>query len=449
MVKKVSKDWVKSTLGNIADWSSGGTPSRAIQNYYDGNIPWVKTGDLTNDKILKVDEYISEEGLNNSSAKIFPKGSVVIAMYGATIGKTGLLDFDAATNQACAVGIPKKCSNIFLHYLLKSEKQKFIEKGKGGAQPNISLGVIKSHEILLPPLEDQKQIVKKLDQLFGHLENIKARLEKIPELLKQFRQAVLTQAVTGKLTEEWREGKKLENVDSFLKQIANQRKIRIEKKDDKKTRLENFEQFQIPKTWRWVRLWDLSFLITSGSRDWSKYYSESGAHFVRSAEINDNTLRLEETIFVDLPEKVEGKRSLIQKGDLLITITGANVGKCAKINSDIEESYVSQSVALVKLVDPKLVEYIHLNMLSPKTGKRMLEDMAYGMGRPVLSLPQIKSVFIPMPPQEEQNEIIKVTQRFLEKADEIENRYKKLKEQLDQLQPALLAKAFRGEMGYR
>ena len=124
-------------------------------------------------------------------------------MYGATIGRTGLFGMDAATNQACAVASTYLEMNHFIHYLLKSEKKAFIDKGKGGAQPNISQTVIKAHEIKLPPLAEQQRIVAKLDALFGHLEQVKTRLANIPQLLKNFRQAILTQAVTGKLTEEW------------------------------------------------------------------------------------------------------------------------------------------------------------------------------------------------------------------------------------------------------
>src|SRR5690606_28963390 len=123
-------------------------------------------------------------GLKNSSAKVFPIGSVVLAMYGATIGKTGILDFDAATNQACAVATTHFNMNKLLFLFLKSEKEKFIEKGKGGAQPNISQTVIKSHNILPPPLPEQERLVAKLDKLFAQHEKIKKALDRIPQLLK-------------------------------------------------------------------------------------------------------------------------------------------------------------------------------------------------------------------------------------------------------------------------
>lgn len=187
MMMKLPLNWVETKLGTIAEWASGGTPSRKIKAFYEGDIPWIKTGDLNDETVKNVKEYLSEEGIKNSSAKIFPKGSVVVAMYGATIGKTGILGMDASTNQACAVGIPNGgISSKFLHYFLKSQRNEFVNKGKGGAQPNISQTVIKSHLINLPPLPEQNRIVDKLDKLFRQLEVINLRIENLKEIKEKF-----------------------------------------------------------------------------------------------------------------------------------------------------------------------------------------------------------------------------------------------------------------------
>lgn len=197
---KLPEGWVVTNLQNIANWGSGGTPSRSHDEYYNGNIPWIKTGDLGPKLITEASEYITDAGVKNSSAKYFPKGSVAIAMYGATIGKTSILGIDATTNQACAVGTPIKdiTSSIFLYYFLLNEKNTFIKKGKGGAQPNISQAVIKEHPLSLPPYAEQKIIAEKLDTLLAQVDSTKACLERIPQILKRFRQAVLAAVVNGK-----------------------------------------------------------------------------------------------------------------------------------------------------------------------------------------------------------------------------------------------------------
>lgn len=140
--------WFQTTLGIVADWGSGGTPARKEPSYYNGTVPWIKTGDLGPKFINDTSEYISELGVQHSSAKYFPKGSVAIAMYGATIGKTSILGIDATTNQACGVGFPVAGLTFseYLYYFLLNEKDNFIAKGKGGAQPNISQTLIKEHK---------------------------------------------------------------------------------------------------------------------------------------------------------------------------------------------------------------------------------------------------------------------------------------------------------------
>ena len=197
--------WLEVTLADIADWGSGGTPSRKMSHYFCGQIPWIKTGELGNKFIRSSEEHITEDAILSSSAKIFPRGSVGIAMYGATIGKTSIFGIDASTNQACAVAIPSQAvNNEFLYYFLLSEKNGFIKAGTGGAQPNISQGVIKSWPIKLPPLAEQQRIVAKIEELFSELDKGVENLRTAQQQLKVYRQALLKHAFEGKLTADWR-----------------------------------------------------------------------------------------------------------------------------------------------------------------------------------------------------------------------------------------------------
>jgi type I restriction enzyme, S subunit len=135
--------------------------------------------------------------------------------------------------------------------------------------------------------------------------------------------------------------------------------------------------------WTVTTLGELLEYVTSGSRDWSQYYSDHGAKFIRTQDINTNRLRIDAVARVALPEKVEGKRTRVFEGDILITITGANVGKVALVDNDIGEAYVSQSVALVRLKDKRLGKFLHYQLITKFGGdKTHLEAMAYGLGRP-------------------------------------------------------------------
>ena len=167
------QNWCWTTLGKIGKWQSGSTPNRLNKDYYNGNIPWLKTGDLNDGYITHIPEYITEKALNETSVKLNPTGSVLIAMYGATIGKIGILTFPTTTNQACCAcevfnGIDKE----FLFFFLLSHREEFIKMGDGGAQPNISKEKIINTYIPLPPFAEQKRIVNAVNELFTKLDTI-------------------------------------------------------------------------------------------------------------------------------------------------------------------------------------------------------------------------------------------------------------------------------------
>ena len=167
------QNWSWTTLGKIGKWQSGSTPNRLNKDYYNGNIPWLKTGDLNDGYITHIPESITEKALNETSVKLNPTGSVLIAMYGATIGKIGILTFPATTNQACCAcevfnGIDKE----FLFLFLLSHREEFIKMGGGGAQPNISKEKILNTYIPLPPFAEQKRIVNTVNVLFTKLDDI-------------------------------------------------------------------------------------------------------------------------------------------------------------------------------------------------------------------------------------------------------------------------------------
>ena len=191
--------WENTTLECIAAWSSGGTPSRTMPAYYQGSIPWIKTGELGPRIISFTEESISDQAIAASSAKVFPKGSVALAMYGATIGKASILGVDAATNQACAVGVPTATTSEYLYYYLLSQASHFVDAGKGGAQPNISQGIVKSWAIHLPPLAEQTRIVEKLEELLSDLDAGVAELRAAQRKLAQYHQSLLKAAVEGAL----------------------------------------------------------------------------------------------------------------------------------------------------------------------------------------------------------------------------------------------------------
>ena len=197
---ELPQGWVWTTLGVVGEWQSGGTPSRSNKSYYGGNIPWLKTGDLNDGFILNIPESITEEAVANSSAKINPTGSVLIAMYGATIGKLGILTFPSATNQACCACIEfRAITQLYLFYFLLSQRSRFISRGGGGAQSNISKELIVNTHIPLPPLTEQQRIVAEIERWFALIDTVEQGKADLQTAIKQTKSKILDLAIHGKL----------------------------------------------------------------------------------------------------------------------------------------------------------------------------------------------------------------------------------------------------------
>lgn len=194
------KEWKYVKIGDICKTTSGGTPSRKNGEYYNGVIPWLKSGELRNNFITQTEEHISAEALNNSSTKIIPKGTILIALYGATAGKLGILAIDAAINQAiCAVFTPEELDKNYLYWFLYSYRNELLNARIGGAQPNISQGIINNIILPLPSLTEQKMIINKIEQRFSIIEKLDYDINLSLKESLIIKRSILNRAFTGKL----------------------------------------------------------------------------------------------------------------------------------------------------------------------------------------------------------------------------------------------------------
>ena len=195
-LKGFSEPWVEKIISDIATTSSGGTPSRNIPNYYNGKIKWFTTSELQDNYLYDSVEHITKEALNKSSAKVFPMNTILMAMYGATIGKLGILKEDSATNQACCAIICNNIDEIFLFYVLLYNRKSIIERGCGAGQPNISQKIVNNLSFLVPnSLAEQRaiaSILTKMDDEITALEAKKAKYEAV-------KQGMMQQLLTGKI----------------------------------------------------------------------------------------------------------------------------------------------------------------------------------------------------------------------------------------------------------
>jgi type I restriction enzyme S subunit len=200
---RVPDGWCSAQIGSIADTSTGGTPSRARPDFFGGDVPWVKSGELGDSVVSHTEETISEAGLDNSSAKVFPAGTLCIALYGATVGKVGVLEIPAATNQAvCAMFLPSGINTRFAFYYLISIRSELVALGKGGAQPNISNGIVRATEFPIPSVAEQAEIVAEVDRRLSVADAAETQVEHALQRAARLRQAILKRAFEGKLVEQ-------------------------------------------------------------------------------------------------------------------------------------------------------------------------------------------------------------------------------------------------------
>lgn len=177
----------KYRIQDICSWvTSGGTPSRKIPEYYNGTIPWIKTGELKDWYLYDSEEKITDEAIKKSSAKVYPVDTVLIAMYGdgRTIGSLGITKVPAASNQACCAmkADEKKCNHLFLLYALQYHRRKIVNLALGGSQRNLNQGTIKNYEIDLPPLTTQRKIASILSAYDDLIENNTRRIKILEEM---------------------------------------------------------------------------------------------------------------------------------------------------------------------------------------------------------------------------------------------------------------------------
>lgn len=409
-MSELPSGWARTTLGTVADWGAGGTPSRSEPNFYGGKIPWIKSGELNSRYIKTTEESITEEAIKSSSAKIFPAGSVAIAMYGATIGKTAILGIDASTNQACAVGVPVKglMGKEYLYRLLQNEKAAFIEKGKGGAQPNISQAVIKAHEIGLPPLAEQTRIAVKLDELLAQVDTLKARIDGIPVLLKRFRQSVLAAAVSGRLTRE--------SYDSLSGTYALEPlgKLVAEPLRNGKSVKDGIGQ-------RVLRL----SALKKNSIDFfeSKAGNWTGINFEQYIVKNDDFLI----------SRGNGSKALVGRGGLARHVTN---------NVAYPDTMIRVRPDTQKLL-PKFLATVWNSQLV----RRQIESTARTTaGIWKISQGDLEVLKIPLPSLVEQREIVRSVEQLFAYTDHLETKIASAKSRIDHLTQSILTKAFRGEL---
>ncbi len=405
--------WVK--VGNVGSWSSGATPSRTNPAYYGGSIPWLKTGDLNDGFIQEVPEYITDLALEKTSLRLNPIGSVLMAMYGATIGKLGILEIPVTTNQACCACIPYAgMNNKYLFYYLMSMRQSYIGMAEGGAQPNISKEKIVNSLIPLPPAEEQRRIVAKIEELLPYVDCYAAAYEKLEQFNAKFpedmKKSILQYAIQGKLVEQRPEegtGKELyQQIQTEKQRLIKKGKIKKEKPLPKIT--EDELPFDIPESWKWCRLSDV-IDVRDGTHDSPKYVPV-GIPLVTSKNLVNGVIDYGNVKYITQEDADKiNVRSMVDDDDILFAMIGS-IGNPVLVKKDRE--FCIKNMALFKRfanIDISM-RYVYWFLFY---AQYKLKKEASGGVQSFISLSRFREYLIPLPPVAEQNRIVAKLEEIL------------------------------------
>lgn len=411
---KIPSNWCWGILGEITSVIGGGTPSSKINEYYDnGDIAWITPSDLSNYNnmyISKGKKMITKLGLMKSSAKLLPKGTVCLSSR-APIGYVVIAKNELSTNQGFKSFLPSKVfKSEYLYWYLKSIKHILEAKASGTTFLELSAKKAGEVEIPLPPINEQQRIVNRIESLFAKLDRAKELIENTLAQWEQNKMAILHKAFTGELTVKWR---KENNIDL--------------------------------SSWQNYQLKDICEKITDGTHQTPKYTDDGGYIFLSSKNVKSGKIDWKNIKYIpkDLHD-ILYERIAPQRDDILLAKNGTT-GVAAIVDRDIVfDIYVS--LALLRVNKKYILPMFLLYVIGSPRIKNYFDSNLKGIGVPNLHLKYIREATISVPIIEEQQEIVNILDKLLAKYNKIKNLEQQL-EKIELLKKAILAKAFRGELG--
>ena len=452
----IPQSWAWIRLGNAAHVEMGQSPPSENYNQSGDGIPFYQG---------KADfglRHPTPRYWCDLPSKLAQKNDILISVR-APVGPTNVASEECCIGRGLAALRPHHGVYVeFLLYSLKGFEPAIAAMGYGTTFVAITKKQLVSFAVPLPPLAEQHRIVSKLDELMALCDRLEAaqakresrrdrlvasslnrlnngaaadtfrdharfyfnylpRLTTRTEHIQQFRQTILNLAVQGKLVHQ---NPNDEPASELLKRIQAEKQLLVKAGILAQQKLSSIEPeelaFDCPENWQSVNFIDVCNLVTSGSRGWAEFYSDTGPKFIRAQNIRFGRLRLEDLACVSLPKKTEGTRTQISKGDLLIVITGAGVTNPAMLDHDLGEAYVSQHVALIKPTIVSLSRWLLLCLMAPVGARAELVERAYGAGKPGLNLDNIRFLRIPLPPLAEQQRIVAKVDEMMALCDKLD-----------------------------
>ncbi|RHM69675.1 restriction endonuclease subunit S [Bacteroides eggerthii] len=403
---EIPQGWEWSRMGSIGDWGAGATPAKGNTSYYGGNILWLRTGELNNSIVNDTEIKITDKALKECSLRLNKAGDVLIAMYGATIGKVAIAGCELTTNQACCACTPIGIFNYYLFYFLMGNQVDFIKKGEGGAQPNISREKLVAHLMPIPPIQEQHRIVERIKDVLPLTDKYAHSQIALDELNRsingKLKKSILQEAIQGRLVpqvaEEGTAQELLEQIKLEKQKLVKEGNLKksalsdsvIYKGDDNKYYeringqiIEIELSFEYPNSWAVLRLKDICQLIDGEKKN------EKGicldAKYLRGKS---------SAIIVE-------KGKFVYTGDNIILVDGENSGEVFTVPQD---GYMGSTFKQLWLSSTMWKPYILAFILFYKED---LRNSKRGAAIPHLNKELFYNLPIGIPPYQEQQRIAK------------------------------------------
>ena len=421
-------------LGEVADTTSGGTPDRNNPSYYGGRTPWLKSGELTDGLVTEIEETLSEEGLANTNAKVIPKGTLLIALYGATVGKTGILGLAAATNQAVCAITPKtdEVKTSFLYWFLRYKREDFLQSSFGGAQPNISQRILRKTPVPLPSQPVQENISEFLSAVEQRMRGSKMELPPLLPPLTQQRRVVA-------------------RIEELAAQIHEARTLRYEATEEAEAfRGAGRNSFfnSAATEFGAARLEGLSSRVTKGeSPEWQGFtYHDTGPLFIRSENVLWGSLAPRNAVHIPQAFHEKLSRCQLHENDVLINLVGASIGRACAVPAGLGAANVNQAVGVITPDTDRLLPHFLVHYLLSPIAQDIIHAGKVETARPNISLGDVRGLEIPTPPLPEQRRIVAELDALQAEVDALKRLQTETAAELDALLPSILDRAFKGEL---
>ena len=425
---EIPNGWEWTRMGNIGDWGAGATPAKGNTAYYGGNILWLRTGELNNSVVYDTEIKVTEKALKECSLRLNKIGDVMIAMYGATIGKVAIVGKELTTNQACCACTSFGIYNYFLFYFLMGSQAEFVKKGEGGAQPNISREKLVSHLMPVPPINEQYRIVEKIKALLpliGKYNDVQIQLDKLnSEIEERLRKSILQEAIRGKLVpqiaEENTANDLLEQIQEEKQKLVKEGKLKKSALNDSvifkgvdnkyyeridKTTMDISDQipFDLPYSWQWTRLATIASMRIGKTppRGEQKYWADGKYNWVAISDMEDGEeiIQTKEKVSEEAANKLFS--SISNKGALIMSFK-LTVGRTSILGID---AFHNEAIATIS---PYLDENNNLRNFLLKTLPLIANfgESKDAIKGKTLNSKSLSNLLIPLPPLMEQKRIV-------------------------------------------